>query len=397
MRLVRFRALAVTFAAFVALISATALEPFYTPTSLYSQRIQPVDIVPPVAEPDKEIVIDTPFEEEAPAITDDAVSAEDIAYGLYIDGVFVCACTDKSAIDTALDKFLSLRSAYYGVEGVTDAEFANTVEITQGRYPDDCTVDSGDVASLLGIESDTAATFAVTDVYGDLLLLDISVVTYAHQEGNEVIKYETENVYTDSKRNGTTSVVTKGSDGEAYVVCDRTYVNGELVGTEYIKNEVIKEPVNEVLMIGIADKAMDTAAFEGFFGTPTDSGYCISSSFGGRELNGAANNHSGIDIVKRHGSCNKEPAYASADGVVIYASRRGTYGNLVVIKHTDRISTYYAHLSSISVSVGDVVTQGQEIGRIGSTGRSTGPHLHFEIRIDDTPVNPLKFVTYNKA
>lgn len=98
--------------------------------------------------------------------------------------------------------------------------------------------------------------------------------------------------------------------------------------------------------------------------------------------------HTGLDIGAGSGT----PILAVADGTVTYASPMGTYGNLVIITHGNGIQTYYAHCSKILVSVGQQVSSGQNIALVGSTGNSTGPHLHLEVRINGTPVNPQRYL-----
>jgi murein DD-endopeptidase MepM/ murein hydrolase activator NlpD len=98
--------------------------------------------------------------------------------------------------------------------------------------------------------------------------------------------------------------------------------------------------------------------------------------------------HTGIDLRGQIG----EPARATADGTVTIASRAGGYGNMVEINHHNGVSTRYGHLSKILVKVGQQVHIGQVVGLIGSTGRSTGPHLHYETRINNTAVDPQKFL-----
>lgn len=100
--------------------------------------------------------------------------------------------------------------------------------------------------------------------------------------------------------------------------------------------------------------------------------------------------HKGIDLAADTGT----EIEAALDGVVTFSGYNGTYGNVVMIHHQNNMDTVYAHCSSLNVSEGDNVYKGQPIAEVGSTGDSTGPHLHFEIRIDGTPVDPLK---YNKA
>ena len=99
--------------------------------------------------------------------------------------------------------------------------------------------------------------------------------------------------------------------------------------------------------------------------------------------------HPGIDLAGAYGT----PIYATADGTVLRAGwNSGGYGNLVELDHGRGITTRYGHMSAILVHAGDHVTRGEQIGRMGSTGRSTGNHLHYEVRIDGRPVNPIPFM-----
>lgn len=98
--------------------------------------------------------------------------------------------------------------------------------------------------------------------------------------------------------------------------------------------------------------------------------------------------HRGIDIGAAHGTQIKAPS----DGLVIFAGVDGGYGKVLVLDHGYGVKTRYAHLSEISVTVGDHIKRGERIGAIGNTGRSTGPHLHYEVRINGVPENPRKFI-----
>ncbi len=98
--------------------------------------------------------------------------------------------------------------------------------------------------------------------------------------------------------------------------------------------------------------------------------------------------HAGVDLAGPTGS----PVYATADGVVAHAGWLGGYGNLVKIEHGKALETRYGHLSKILVRPGTPVKRGQLIALLGSTGRSTGPHLHYEVRVDGRAVNPLPFI-----
>jgi murein DD-endopeptidase MepM/ murein hydrolase activator NlpD len=98
--------------------------------------------------------------------------------------------------------------------------------------------------------------------------------------------------------------------------------------------------------------------------------------------------HEGIDIACAAGTPNR----AAAAGTVIYAGWMGGYGNLVVIDHGNGLSTAYGHASALAVSVGQTVSQGQTVSYVGATGHATGPHLHFEVRVNGTAVDPLAYL-----
>lgn len=102
--------------------------------------------------------------------------------------------------------------------------------------------------------------------------------------------------------------------------------------------------------------------------------------------------HAGLDFAARTGT----PLYATGVGVVKFAGRRGGYGNTIEIYHGNNTFTRYAHLSKINVKKGQRILKGQQIGAVGSTGRSTGPHLHYEIRINKKPINPEKYLNKNR-
>ena len=126
-----------------------------------------------------------------------------------------------------------------------------------------------------------------------------------------------------------------------------------------------------------SEKPVRTAAFTSGFGVRSD-------PFAAR-----AAMHPGIDLAGPIGT----PIYATADGTVLRAGwNAGGYGNLVEIDHGKGIATRYGHMSVVLVSAGQHITRGQQIGRMGSTGRSTGSHLHYEVRIDGRPVNPIPFM-----
>ena len=116
----------------------------------------------------------------------------------------------------------------------------------------------------------------------------------------------------------------------------------------------------------------------------------ISSEFGYREqpIAGASTNHKGMDFAAPAGT----PIYAAASGTVTSASYSGNAGNMIVINHGNGLQTYYMHCNSMYVRAGQTVSKGQNIGAVGSTGNSSGPHLHFQVMQNGTPVNPRNYL-----
>ena len=116
----------------------------------------------------------------------------------------------------------------------------------------------------------------------------------------------------------------------------------------------------------------------------------LTDGFGGRSdpFTGEPGNHAAIDIS----SANGQPVHSPADGIVVKAEWANGYGNVIYISHGYGYSTRYGHLSNFAARPGQRVKRGDVIGHVGSTGRSTGPHLHYEVRVNNNPVNPLEYI-----
>jgi len=168
-----------------------------------------------------------------------------------------------------------------------------------------------------------------------------------------------------------------GSKETSYLL---TSENGTRISKVALKEDIIQQPVDEIEVVGT--KVISSRG-TGDFTWPTVGGY-ISSGMGQRwgEL------HRGIDIARP----NNYNILASDNGVVVSAGVSGSYGNRIVIDHHNGYTTLYGHLSSIEVKVGQVVEKGSVIGIMGSTGNSTGTHLHFEVEKNGSLENPLTYV-----
>ncbi|MEO4055347.1 M23 family metallopeptidase [Solibacillus sp. CAU 1738] len=179
---------------------------------------------------------------------------------------------------------------------------------------------------------------------------------------------------------GEKKVIAEGAEGKKEVSYLITLENGERTERVVTNEEITQEPENRVVEVGT--KVIPSRG-TGSFSWPTNGGY-ISSNVGERW--GAY--HRGIDIARPSNYTIK-----SADnGVVTFTGWDGTYGNKIVVNHNNGYETIYAHLSQIDVSVGQVVEQGSAIAVMGSTGNSTGTHLHFEIHKNGALVNPLSYL-----
>lgn len=154
---------------------------------------------------------------------------------------------------------------------------------------------------------------------------------------------------------------------------------GVEIGRETLSAAVLTEPEPQVVAVGTAQ---GVEAAKGRFLWPTAGQ--ITSPFGYRYIFGSTSFHQGLDIANAAGT----EIYAAADGTVIWSAPKGTYGNLVKVDHGNGFTTCYAHCAQLLVKEGDAVRQGEKIALMGSTGRSTGPHLHFEVRWQNEPVDP---------
>ncbi len=213
----------------------------------------------------------------------------------------------------------------------------------------------------------------------------LSVRTYTNETYEAVVYSPIEEIPTEKYYVGTTVTKEEGTDGLALVNADITYVNGMEVERTVITSETLEEPTTTYVYVGTTPRPK--TASTGKYAWPTSS-HKITSDYGWRYIFGEKDWHQGIDIGAGYGSTIK----ASDGGKVTFAGWKGTYGKLVIVTHDNGDQTYYAHCSTIVVDKGDKVYKGQKIAEIGSTGRSTGPHLHFEIRKDGKTVDPEKYL-----
>ena len=177
-----------------------------------------------------------------------------------------------------------------------------------------------------------------------------------------------------------TSVKRKGKYGERQIVASVVKVNGIEKSRMVLSEKEVKPPVDEIIVKGT--KPVPAKKGTGTFAMPTRGS--LTSRFGFRW----GRKHEGIDLGAAVGT----KVRAADGGTVIWAGYEGGYGKLIKIDHGGGFVSFYGHLSKISIKKGDKIFKGQLIGAVGNTGRSTGPHLHFQITKFGVPVNPLKYI-----
>ena len=212
----------------------------------------------------------------------------------------------------------------------------------------------------------------------------LSVLAITDETYEEVIPSPVEYIETADLYKGDTKVKTQGEDGLALVNAQVTYLNNVEQGREILESTTLVEATTTYTYTGTTPRP--TTASKGYYIWPVKG--TITSRFGSRYIFGRYDYHLGIDIYVPTGTSIK----AADGGTVITAGWSGSYGYLVAIRHDNGTVTYYGHNSSILVKVGQKVYQGQIIAKSGATGNVTGPHCHFEVRVNGTSVNPRTYL-----
>ena len=344
----------------------------------------------------------------------DEVSAELRNYQVTVDGVAVGSMKDRAQLDGLLEE---LRNQYVN-ENTVSAQFVEDVRI-ENVYNDDTLMTLEDMRLKLTANKTGETTYTVRQgdtfngiayandmsvsdlkalnpgininrlMIGDVLNVKkviplLSVTTVEDVTYSEAIACPVETVEDSSIYKGSSKIKVQGVEGESKVHAMVTYTNGYEDSREILSTETVREPTTTIKAIGTKERPK-TASY-GTYSWPIYGR--ITSYFGGRYIFGSYSYHSGIDISASYGA-----AILAADGgTVTFSGWKGTYGKLVIITHDNGTKTYYAHNSSLLVSSGQKVYKGQQIAKAGSTGRSTGTHCHFEIRVNGTAVNPLSYL-----
>lgn len=348
-----------------------------------------------------------------------AASDEELSegFGVYIDGNFIGAVKDKDAVQEALDENL----LKYPIEGVVkEVTYKNDIEYVKGMFLTGSVLPEKQMIKLLtsskkkkavyvAQSDDTSATIAQKFSMDVNELEDMNaglskacrpgrLVNVTETESYLPIKYireielisfldyETIEVETSELNLGTRETLVKGERGEKVNNIEITYVDGKEYARRNVGSKITKVPVVEQIGIGTY-KARPYSADTKLYGTgqfawPVDGGWVSDVFISDR-------NHKGFDIAADIGT----DIYAAGDGVVVSAGwNPGGYGYFVMIDHLDGYQTVYAHMSQVYAIVDTQVKRGQLIGAVGSTGDSTGPHCHFEVRYMGVCYDPAQFM-----
>lgn len=217
----------------------------------------------------------------------------------------------------------------------------------------------------------------------------LTVMSKGILTSTETIAYDVVTTTDRELASGKTVVKEQGSDGSKVVTYSYLQKNGQNISKQVVEEKVTKQPVTQIVSKGPGPTAVSMASAASR-GSNSSTGIAwplrgpINSPYGSRW----GSFHNGIDISGGTGRSYS----AAASGKVVEAGWGGGYGNMILIDHGNGVKTRYAHSSKLLVSVGQQVKQGQNIGLVGSTGHSTGPHLHFEVIINGSTVNPWSYL-----
>ena len=208
----------------------------------------------------------------------------------------------------------------------------------------------------------------------------LAVKTVSTEINDESIAFSTKKIYTSSKNKGYSEVTTVGKNGLTRKTVVTEKINGEISSQTQVSEEVVSNPVQEVITIGTGRNTSKKVSSGFVF--PVNGKYQVSAYYGdGR-------NHKGIDLRANKGV----PICAVASGTVTYSGYDGTFGYTVVIDHGNGTQTRYAHAEALCVKKGAVVSQGELIATVGRSGNATGNHLHFEVIVNGVRVNPAPYI-----
>lgn len=307
-----------------------------------------------------------------------ALEALDEASTLMLDGAVILAdgqtIASLNSEDTAKKALEYLKLSYLPEDStlqVIDAKFAEDVTVQPTAVCVDDLLDLNEAKLAMKGQDGSPAP--------------ITVITVLEKTKTEDVPYETVYKTDRSLRYGQTQVKQTGVNGSREVTIQLVQTNGVETARQEISSNPLVAAVDEIIlegaMVQTASRSTTYMSDSGMIWPTTTTR--ISSYYGER-----GGGHSGLDIDGEFG----DPVWAAKAGTVVAAGYNGSYGNDILIDHGGNVKTRYSHLQTICVEAGDSVDIGEQIGTEGSTGNSTGSHLHFEVIVSGDRVNPLPYI-----
>ena len=348
------------------------------------------------------------------------------AYGFYIGSSFYGALVDKTEIEETLDSLLDVYRTDNPNETVA---FETTITFEPGLYLAESIVDADSIIQVITAKKAVASYYTAVDgdsplgivsklgltmsemqvlnpefsesmtIYvGDQFLVSqdepfLAVTVTRTEVYEEPTDYETQYYNDNTKYQGSTVVMQDGIEGTDRVTADVSYINGVEVRRKVLNRVTVEEPTPKIVANGTKPPPPDAIISNIEVGKMLwpvgyDGGLISEMPYG----YGGYYGHQGLDIAADYGT----PIYAAENGVVTMARWYGGYGNCIMIQHDNGIVTVYGHCSYLHVYEGQYVTQGEAIADVGSTGQSTGNHLHFEVRINGICMNPINYLPWHQ-
>lgn len=349
------------------------------------------------------------------------------AYGFYIGSSFYGALVDKTEIEETLDSLLDVYRTGNPNETVA---FETTITFEPGLYLTESIVEPDSVIQVITAKKAVASYYTAVEgdsplgipaklgitmkemqmlnpefsedmtIYvGDQFLVSqdepfLAVTVTRTEVYEESTDYETQYYNDNTKYQGSSVVMQDGVEGTDRVTADVSYINGVEVRRKVLNRVTVEEPTPKIVANGTKPPPPNASISNVEVGKMLwpvggHNGGLISEMPYGY---GGYYGHQGLDIAADYGT----PIYAAENGVVTMARWYGDYGYCVMIQHDNGIKTVYGHCSYLHVYEGQYVTQGEAIADVGSTGRSTGNHLHFEVRINGICMNPINYLPWHQ-
>lgn len=336
-------------------------------------------------------------------------------YGLYVDSKLIAVLDNREDITDVIE---TVKAEHMKITH-EDEDIANKIEIKHQEYSPEALITKEQLLAMFTTESEeveetepysallssqtASATIsleqatpefremlesAITGDTNDAIVLDFEV--YYEETVRESVAYQTTYIEDDTYYRGQEFIQTSGKNGLADNTYRVKYINGKEASRELLSQSIVKTPRTCVIKVGtraLPEKMTEKQNGGKYMINPVPTAY-VSDRFGWRVLRGKSDYHEALDLAAWVGT----PIYAAASGEVIYSGYSASYGNHIKIKHADGTVTLYAHCSKLLVSSGDYVDQADEIALVGSTGNSTGYHLHFEVIIDGEKVDPEDYI-----